>query len=95
MSYLLITNILNKIYLIDYFEIFEEPIANPVGKIERLSLPPSTYFLLLISPLSNQKALSGSPVEIVYRLFRPNVEFPVRVIGELARAEDEYCKHTR
>ena len=36
-------------------------------------------------------------------LFRPSVEFAVRVVGELARAEgecvlrteDEYCKHTR
>ena len=28
-------------------------------------------------------------------LFRPSVEFAVRVVGELARAEGEYCKHTR
>ena len=55
--------ILNKIYFIDYFEIFEEPDADPVVKMERSSPSPSTYFSLINWSLPSQKALSGSPIE--------------------------------
>ena len=38
-----------------------------------------------------------SEIDIVYKVgfFRPSVQFAVRVEGEKARAEGEYCKHTR